>query len=689
TVTDGCGSSILTATGSNLLWSTGETTASITVTAAGTYTVTQTVGGCTSAPGTGNANPTAIPSAPVVTVTDGCGSSTLTATGTNLLWSTGETTASINVTAAGPYTVTQTVGGCTSAPGTGNANPTAIPSVPVVTVTDGCGSSTLTATGTNLLWSTGETTASITVTAAGAYTVTQTVGGCTSAPATGNANPTAIPSSPVVTVTDGCGSSTLTATGTNLLWSTGETTASITVTAAGPYTVTQTVGGCTSAPATGNANPTAIPSAPVVTVTDGCGSSTLTATGSNLLWSTGETTASITVTAVGPYTVTQTVGGCTSAPATGNANPTATPSTPVVTVTDGCGSSTLTATGTNLLWSTGETTASITVASAGTYTVTQTVGVCTSLAGSGIAAPQSIPAAPVVTVNNYCGYSDLTATGTNLLWSTGETTATINVTSGGTYYVSQSAGSCVSPTTSVTAVPLLVPAAPAITASGTTTFCEGDSVELSVSQTTGVLWSTGETTSAVMIYSSGNYAVTYTAANGCESPSSSMTVVVNPLPVVTLGAFADVCAGSDPFTLTGGNPSGGVFSGPGVSGGVLDPAVAGAGIHTITYTYTDGNTCSNSAQSTINISDCAGITELELNGISIYPNPATDQITLKSNKYMVELVKLYDAAGRLVRELQPSQMSFDVDITELEPAMYHVVITIENGQSFRSKIMKQ
>src|SRR5690606_29381312 len=115
--------STLRATRSILLWSSGDATASITVTTAGTYTVTQTVGGCTSAPGTGVANPTAVPTAPVVTVTDNCGNSTLTATGSNVLWSTGETTASITVTTAGTYTVTQTVGGCTSAPGTGVANP--------------------------------------------------------------------------------------------------------------------------------------------------------------------------------------------------------------------------------------------------------------------------------------------------------------------------------------------------------------------------------------------------------------------------------------------------------------------------------------------------------------------------------------------------------------------------------------
>ena len=46
------------------------------------------------------------------------------------------------------------------------------------------------------------------------------------------------------------------------------------------------------------------------------------------------------------------------------------------------------------------------------------------------------------------------------------------------------------------------------------------------------------------------------------------------------------------------SPSGGTFSGTGItdaSNGTFNPAVAGVGTHTITYDYTDGNGCSNSA----------------------------------------------------------------------------------------------
>ena len=140
----------------------------------------------------------AVPSAPTISVVNNCGSSTLTAatfTG-SLLWNTGATTTSITVTASGTYTVTQTVNGCTSSPGSGVAAPlTSNVPAPTVSVTNNCNNSVLTAgsfTGT-LLWSTGATTTSITVTTAGTYTVKQTVNGCSSPNGAGTAAPKPTP----------------------------------------------------------------------------------------------------------------------------------------------------------------------------------------------------------------------------------------------------------------------------------------------------------------------------------------------------------------------------------------------------------------------------------------------------------------------------------------------------------------
>jgi hypothetical protein len=100
----------------------------------------------------------------------------------------------------------------------------------------------------------------------------------------------------------------------------------------------------------------------------------------------------------------------------------------------------------------------------------------------------------------------------------------------------------------------------------------------------------------------GSHTITYsyTAANGCTD-SKTTTQVVNNLPSVSLSAFSSVCTTTPAFALSGGSPSGGVYSGPGVSGGQFSPSVAGAGTHTITYTYTNGNSCTNSVTSSITV----------------------------------------------------------------------------------------
>jgi hypothetical protein len=69
-VDNNCGNSVLTAsnTTGTLLWSTGATTASITVFNNGTYSVTQTVAGCTSLPESKTAEPKALPATPIVIV---------------------------------------------------------------------------------------------------------------------------------------------------------------------------------------------------------------------------------------------------------------------------------------------------------------------------------------------------------------------------------------------------------------------------------------------------------------------------------------------------------------------------------------------------------------------------------------------------------------------------------------------
>jgi PKD repeat protein len=93
----------------------------------------------------------------------------------------------------------------------------------------------------------------------------------------------------------------------------------------------------------------------------------------------------------------------------------------------------------------------------------------------------------------------------------------------------------------------------------------------------------------------GVYPFFVTATLGdCVSESDTVTLTINALPEVTLAAIDSLCQDAGAFTLAGGLPEGGVFSGTGVDNGTFDPMVSGIGTFDITYTFTDTNGCVNS-----------------------------------------------------------------------------------------------
>ena len=196
----------------------------------------------------------------------------------------------------------------------------------------------------------------------------------------------------------------------------------------------------------------------------------------------------------------------------------------------------------------------------------------------------------------------------SFLWSNSETTADITVSTSGTYSVTATDwDGCVHTSNAITTTAVSPPAAN-ITPSGSTTFCQGGSVDLQASAGASWLWSNGATTQTINVTASGTFTVTVTNAQGCSATSAGTTVTVNPLPTVTLNPFSAVCTSDPVFALTGGSPSGGTYSGTGVSGGNFDPAAAGVGTFLITYSYTDGNGCSAEASQLITVNNCGSCT---------------------------------------------------------------------------------
>ncbi|MBK9335173.1 MAG: HYR domain-containing protein [Lewinellaceae bacterium] len=108
----------------------------------------------------------------------------------------------------------------------------------------------------------------------------------------------------------------------------------------------------------------------------------------------------------------------------------------------------------------------------------------------------------------------------------------------------------------------------------------------------------------------GNYTAMATRIGiGCmENMGGSVNVSINPLPVVSLNLGDDSANALEiNVPLTGGSPTGGTYDGPGVAGNAINPSAAGIGMHTITYTVTDNNGCSNTATDVFTVTPAPGL----------------------------------------------------------------------------------
>ncbi len=73
--------------------------------------------------------------------------------------------------------------------------------------------------------------------------------------------------------------------------------------------------------------------------------------------------------------------------------------------------------------------------------------------------------------------------------------------------------------------------------------------------------------------------------------------------------------------------------------------------------------------------------------ISIHPNPASNYVTIDGLN-SGESIKMYDAAGRMIKELKPAQASVTIDLDGLNNGLYNIHITGNNGTIISRKIVK-
>ena len=234
-----------------------------------------------------------------------------------------------------------------------------------------------------------------------------------------------------------------------------------------------------------------------------------------------------------------------------------------------------------------------------------------------------------------------------------------------------------------------VPAQPSISPSGTVFVCAGSTLVLNSSATSGNVWSNGATTNSVGVSSGGTYTV-QSVINGCNSlPSAAVQVSVNPLPAVFIGQLTALCVDDAPAILTA-SPTGGSFGGTGVSGTQFSPATAGVGTKSVSYLFTDTKGCSNTAVTTVSVSDCVGLGTQAIEGsqLSIFPNPSNGIYLLHYNGKEPVAIMVKDMKGQVVLETHAeSGQLLQLDLSAF-PAGIYVIESATHDQRSYYKVLK-
>jgi hypothetical protein len=189
-------------------------------------------------------------------------------------------------------------------------------------------------------------------------------------------------------------------------------------------------------------------------------------------------------------------------------------------------------------------------------------------------------------------------------------------------------------------------------------------------------------------------AIGVAANNSCgTSPQRTLSITINQLPAVSidLSSIDTLCINGSNDPLPAGTPPGGTYSGTGISAGIFSPSVAGLGTHTITYSYTDGNSCTNTASGSIFVDACTGIREFG-NGFSfkVYPNPFTDKFTVAWTSTADLNVKLSvaDITGKILIRVNNCTSNSEIDLSVLSRGAYLLKAETPNGAAY-VKLIKQ
>ncbi len=300
------------------------------------------------------------------------------------------------------------------------------------------------------------------------------------------------------------------------------------------------------------------------------------------------------------------------------------------------------------------------------------------------------------------------------------TTLSFGTQTVGTYTVDGTNGSCSANMQGSAEVFIIDPVAAANQPTGPTSMCNnvpgtytaslpanGFSLVWTVTPSSAGTLTQPTLNTAAITWNAGYYgyvAVTVQGQNECGTGSASpaLTVTVNALPAPDVMGSATVCKNQEITYETDPNPGdsfvwivtgGNITSGQGSH--YITVLWGNPGVGTVAVTETSAAACSGSSPLvSVAINECTGISETNTKLLTIYPNPAQEQLNVLLGSSLKTPVRvfIYNHLGQLVyqsAEIKTASANpVIIDIANLNPGTYTLRVTEENETFSRIFVKK-
>ncbi len=474
----------------------------------------------------------------------------------------------------------------------------------------------------------------------------------------------------------------------NTLWSTGATGPAITATTPGQYWAVAT-NNCGTGRDTINITTAPLPVVNLGADTAACSNNPIllnAATGGALYhWQDNSSQPTYTVTQTGNYSVTVSVGTCSSSDSIQVSLGSGI--LPVVNFgpdTVLCANQTLllnaTTPGATYRWQDNSVLPTYTVSQTGAYSVTVSVGPCSS--SDSVLVTLSTANPPVVNLGpdtsicpNHSLLLNATTTGASYHWQDNSSQPTYTATQTGTYSVTVTVGVCNNHDS--VHINLLSIQQPTVSTNADT-ICPSDSTLVCASGGyTSYHWNTGDTTRCIQVKNASNYYVTVSTNTGCSVESNHLGIVVYQSPAVSISRKEDTLSVYNAVHIQW------YVNGHAINGATQSTYVARAdGNYSVEIT--DDNGCSSFSIPFL-YTGVADINNHE--NISIYPNPLSVgnfQLSV-SNNLIGAQVEIIDNNGRLVYKTEIRNTHTEIS-TQIASGVYLLRITTGGNIAVRKLV---